>query len=225
MLERVALNPEVSPDKLERLLAIQERVNAKRAEDDFNIAMSAAQSEMGPVSTDASNPQTHSRYATYGKLDRALRPIYTRHGFALSFGEEETPKAEHVRVVCYVTHRGGFTRVYHRDMPADGKGAKGGDVMTKTHASGAAQSYAMRYLLRGIFNVAVGEEDSDGNLQQRGPTITDAQVADLEALMDEVGIVGERKAKAMQVWQVAKLDEILVKNYAAVVKSVEAKRK
>src|SRR5690606_15862485 len=48
-------------------------------------------------------------------------------------------------------------------MPADGKGAKGGDVMTKTHAAGSAMSYGQRYLLKLIFNVAIGENDDDGN--------------------------------------------------------------
>lgn len=74
-----------------------------------------------------------------------------------------------VRVLCYVSHRGGFTRTYRVDMPADGKGAKGGDVMTKTHASGAAISYGRRYLLNSIFNIAIGDEDTDGN----GPGIDD----------------------------------------------------
>lgn len=60
MLERVAHDPEVSVDKLERLLAMQERVMAKRSEDEFNAAMVAAQSEMRPVSTDALNPHTSS---------------------------------------------------------------------------------------------------------------------------------------------------------------------
>lgn len=68
-----------------------------------------------------------------------------------------------VRVLCYVAHAQGHSRTYHIDMPADGKGAKGGDVMTKTHAVGAGASYGMRYLLKMIFNVAVGEDDADGN--------------------------------------------------------------
>ena len=72
-----------------------------------------------------------------------------------------------VRVLCYVS-RGGHTRTYQIDMPADGKGAKGGDVMTKTHATGAAASYGMRYLLKMIFNVAVGESDDDGNAASKG---------------------------------------------------------
>lgn len=223
MLERIALNPEVSADKLERLLAIQERVMAKRGEDDFNVAMNAAQAEMTRISADATNPQTHSRYATYGKLDAVLRPIYIKHGFALSFGEGVTDKPGHVRVLCYVTHRGGHTRMYHRDMPADGKGAKGGDVMTLTHASGSAQRYGMRYLLMGIFNVAIGD-DNDGN-GARGATITDAQVADLEALMDEVGVIGELRDRALKAWRVDSLTQIQTKHYEAIVKQIEGKRK
>jgi hypothetical protein len=61
-----------------------------------------------------------------------------------------------------LTHAAGFTRKYLIDMPADGKGAKGNDVMTKTHATGSATQYGMRYLLKMIFNVAIGEDD-DGN--------------------------------------------------------------
>jgi hypothetical protein len=52
-------------------------------------------------------------------------------------------------------------------MPADGKGARGNDVMTKTHATGSAVSYGMRYLLKMIFNVSSGEADDDGNAASR----------------------------------------------------------
>lgn len=163
MLERVAVNPDVDPAKLEKLLDLQERVLNKQAESDYAQAMSAAQSEMKRVGTDAANPQTRSKYASYAALDKALRPIYTKHGFALSFNSGPSPSPEHVRVMCDVSHRGGCTKHFEIDMPADGKGAKGGDVMTKTHAMGAAMSYGMRYLLKMIFNVAVGEDDDDGN--------------------------------------------------------------
>jgi len=168
IIAKAASDPNVDIDKMDRLLQMQERVQNRAAELEFNTAMNAAQSEMRPISADASNPQTRSKYATHAKLDRALRPIYTAHGFSLSFDEGESPKPDHIRVLCYVAHTGGFSRTYHRDMPADGKGAKGGDVMTKTHAAGAAGSYGARYLLKGIWNVAVGEEDQDGN--DVGPT-------------------------------------------------------
>lgn len=160
--ERMAADPNVSVEKLERLMAMKERIDARTAETAFNAAMAEAQAEMEPVNADASNPSTHSKYASYEALDRALRPIYTKHGFALSFNTGDAP-TDYVRVLCDVTHIDGHAKTYKADMPADGKGAKGGDVMTKTHAVGSAMSYGMRYLLKMIFNVAVGEDDDDGN--------------------------------------------------------------
>lgn len=185
VISRAARDPSVDIDKLERLIAMQERIQTRDAEMAFNKALNAAQSEMRPIAANAANPQTRSRYATFDKLDRVLRPIYTLHGFSLSFDEGESPKPDHVRVLCYVSHVGGHTRTYHRDMPADGKGAKGGDVMTKTHAAGAAGSYGARYLLKGIFNVSVGEDDTDGNLPARHvPLIDDAQWSELVQMIE-----------------------------------------
>lgn len=183
VIERAARDPNVDIDKMERLIAMRERELNRVAEQAFNEAMKSAQSEMRPISADASNPQTKSRYASYAKLDSALRPIYTKHGFSLSFDEADSPKDEHIRVVCYVAHEAGFTRTYRKDMPADGKGAKGGDVMTKTHAAGAAASYGMRYLLKGIFNVAVGEDDVDGNSPADTAPINTKQLDELRGLI------------------------------------------
>ena len=163
MFERLARDPNASVEKIERLMALWERGEARKAEAAFNAAMTLAQRAMRPVAADADNPQTCSKYASYAQLDRALRPIYTDHGFGLSFDTADGAADQWVRVVCYVTHSDGHSRTYRADMPADGKGAKGGDVMTKTHAVGAAMSYGMRYLLKMIFNVAVGEDDDDGN--------------------------------------------------------------
>lgn len=173
---------------VKEMIALGKELEADAAKKVFNIAMAEAQSEMEPVRTNANNSQTKSKYATYDQLDRAIRPIYTKHGFGLSFDEADSPKLDHIRVVCEVTHKGGFSKSYHRDMPADGKGAKGGDVMTKTHAAGAAASYGMRYILRGIFNIAVGEGDRDGNaVPASSKTISEAQVKELTDLIAKAG--------------------------------------
>lgn len=149
-------------EKMERLMAMHERMQARQAETEFNSALSRVQGEMGRIAADATNNQTRSQYATYGKLDSVLRPKYTAEGISLSFGTEPAPEGM-VGMVCFVSHIGGHTREYRAQVPSDGKGAKGGDVMTKTHAFGSGTSYGMRYLLKMIFNVAIGEEDDDGN--------------------------------------------------------------
>ena len=190
LFERLLKDPAVDPEKMERFMAMQERINARAAESEFNAAMTAAQKQMRPVATDSDNPQTRSKYASYEALDRALRPIYTEHNFALSFNTDEAPGPETVRVLCKVTHAGGHAERYRLDMPSDGKGAKGGDVMTKTHATGSAVTYGMRYLLKMIFNVAVGEGDDDGNSAAgkpapKAPDGFDDWLTDMTATADE----------------------------------------
>lgn len=194
------------------MIEFGKKLEADENEKAFNVAMAAAQADMRVVATNMANTQTRSRYADYAQLDRALRPIYSKHGFALSFDEADTPKPEHIRILCHVSHTGGHTRTYHRDMPADGKGAKGGDVMTKTHAAGAAASYAMRYLLRGIFNVAVGEEDRDGNNAPppKQETITDAQVKELLELIQQAGTNAETFC---EVGKIDAIPDLLAKDF------------
>lgn len=204
---------------MEKLFEMRREMRTESAEMAFNAAMTRAQKETKQVAADASNPQTRSRYATYSALDKMLRPIYTRNGFALSFNTGDAP-AEYVRVLCDVSHSGGYSKAYHIDMPADGKGAKGGDVMTKTHAVGAGMSYGMRYLLKMIFNVAIGEEDQDGN-EPNYEAITESQAADLDSLIEEAKA---DRGKFLRWAQVDKTAEIRATELKRCVTFLEAKR-
>ena len=158
----VALQNNAAIDVIERLAALREKELARQAELEFNEALNRVQRSIQRIHPDLTNPQTKSKYASYAAIDKAIRPIYTGEGFSVSFSDDETRVPDELRIVCYLS-RGGFTRKYYKHMPVDTKGAKGGDVMTKTHATGSADSYAKRYLLKDIFNIAVGEGDNDGN--------------------------------------------------------------
>jgi hypothetical protein len=217
MLERIARDPSVPMDRLERAWLMRKEIQLEAAEEAFNEAMAAVQSKMRAVAADANNPQTRSRYASYFALDKAIRPIYSGEGFGLSFNTEDGAPQDHVRVVCYVT-RGKFTRKYHVDMPADGKGAKGGDVMTKTHAAGAAMTYGQRYLLKMIFNIAIGD-DNDGNAGA-GPAITRDQADDLQALIESVGA---DKGRFLRHYKVEQLSVFPAAKYQEAVNMLNAK--
>lgn len=223
VIARAAADPAIDVEKLERLMAMAERIEARNAEQSFAAAMTDAQGDMGRVSADATNPQTRSKYASYAALDRVVRPIYSKHGFALSFGTGDAPTPDVVRVICTVSHRAGHSRLYHVDMPADGKGAKGGDVMTKTHAVGAALSYGSRYLLKLIFNVAVGEDDDDGNgaSSESGP-ISASQLAVITDLLVKFDADVPRFCKYMGVEAVK---DIPAKQYRKAVESLNLKGK
>src|SRR5262249_44932680 len=116
--------------------------------------------EIEPIVKDSPNNQTGSKYASYTALDRAIRSVYTRHGFALSFDTEPAPNPADILVVLYITH-GRHKRRYSIPMPCDGKGPRGGDVMSRTHAVGSAVTYGRRYLLCAAFNITTA--DDDGN--------------------------------------------------------------
>ncbi len=191
VIQNAATNPDVDIEKMERLMVMHERLTEKQSETAFYKAMTAAQAEAPQIFKDQQNKQTHSKYASYEGMDKVLRPIYVKHGFSLSFDTGSEPLEGCVRVLCYVSHEAGHSKTYQCDMPADGKGAKGGDVMTKTHATGSGMSYGQRYLLKLIFNVAFGDDD-DGN-SAGGRNIAEEILAYNECLRDNWWTVSEVK--------------------------------
>lgn len=158
-------------DTIERLAKLQREMLDYDAMVEFNEAMRRCQEKMKRINADMTNPQTRSRYASYAQIDRAIRPIYTGEGISLSFGDGEPIAADTIRIICYVAKRG-FTRTYHKDMPVVTVGPQGKAVMTPTHATGAADAYAKRYLVKDIFNLSVGDDDNDGN----GDEISEAEL-------------------------------------------------
>lgn len=161
-LLEIALSKDAAIDVIERLAALQREERDYQAKVSFDSALNRCQAKLGRVSADLTNDQTHSKYASYAQLDRIIRPVYTAEGFSISFGERDCPVPGRTRFVAYVS-RSGVTREYIKDMSPSTKGPKGNDVMTPIHADGAADSYAKRYLLKDIFNIAIGEDDTDGN--------------------------------------------------------------
>lgn len=222
MIASAAADPRCDLDRMERLFEMHAALEAKQHEREFDAAMAEAQAAMSVVIVDKANAQTHSKYASYAALDRAVRPIYTAHGFALTFNTAGADNQDSIRVTCRVTHKAGFSRLYDISMPADGKGAKGGDIMTKTHATGSAIQYGMRYLLRMIFNVATSDKsDDDGNAAGHGETISEEQVEKLQSLIVEVAADIPRFLKYLRV---DRLDAISAKDFARACAALEAKR-
>lgn len=220
VLSRAMSDPSIDVEKVERYAALYERAIAREDEIKFNHAMQAAQGEMRHVAADANNPQTKSRYATYAALDAKVRPIYSKHGFSISFDTGDGAPEGCIRILCFVA-LGGHSRTYHIDMPADGKGAKGGDVMTKTHATGAGVTYGRRYLLGMIFNLVIGEDNDGNDAADTGSFISTEQIATLVALADEVDA---DKEKFCAYFKVPSFSHIKDKDFPRAVAALNKKR-
>lgn len=226
VIDRAARDPSVDVAKMSGLLSLYERVNDREREAAFAAGMVAVQSELKTVRKGAENKgvQGGAMYATYEALDAEARPILDRHGFSVAFDTDDPPKSElpMVRVVARVSHRNGHSVSYKIDLPADGKGAKGGDVMTKTHAVGSAITYGRRYLLKMILNIVDSDLlDDDGNMAGT-EYVTEQEAADLRALATEIGANIPAYLKVMRAETFEKIPASRFKDALA---TLEAKRR
>ena len=184
VIARAASDPNTDVDKLERLLAMQERVMEREAKRTYEDAMREAQEEMGPVLKNRQNKETHSTYADLEQVSKLMDPIIYKHGFSMSFGTADCPYPNHYRVTCDVSHTGGFSKHYQADVPIDNTGPKGAQNKTLTHGFGSALSYGRRYLKLLIFDIAT--TDDDGRAAGNGGPINAEQLAVLNGLADAV---------------------------------------
>lgn len=182
------LDKGTDPVALGKMMDLAERWKAARAKEKFSEAMTTCQAEMPSVVKDADNPHTKSRFASLEAVNTTIKPCYTRHGFSIMFGEEDSPIAGCCRVTATLLHAGGHEKVFHADIPLDGTGIKGAANMTGTQGKGSTFAYGRRYLTLLIFNVTVAAEDTDGNVSE-GERLTATQISTLDSLIADLKAV------------------------------------
>jgi len=193
-LEQIAQNPAITPEKLEHFMKLRDQEEAKWAKRSFMAAMAQVQEKIPVVIRDAKNTQTQSKYATEEAIARAIKPIFTKEGFSLSFDTQDCARKDHMRVVCIVRHRDGHEETRGIDYPYDIAGIKGTPNKTPIHAYKSTLSYARNTLTCMVFNVATGHDDdgngagkgtSKGNGSEGNGLITDAQAGEIEKLLKD----------------------------------------
>lgn len=212
MISAAAANPDVNVDKLDRLLAMRDRAIAQEREHAFDEAMAQVQIEIAPVIADGKNKETSSKYASHAGLDRAVRPIYTKYGFALTYDTEPCALPEMMTFVCFATAKG-HKRKHSIDLPVDGKGPKGGNVMSRTHAASSGVTYAMRILLKMVFNIPV-DRDDDGNaagktlIDDVDPEVPKINQKQIDALVEKCDVMGCPRPRFLTHIHVARFEDI-----------------
>lgn len=160
-IQRASTDPTFDVQKLKELLALRDKELARQEERSFFQALHLAQEEVPAIEPNkqvkTSSGKVMFEYASYEQLDKALRPIYIKHGMAIAFSGAEAPAGK-VRVLCTVSHRDGHAERYQLDLAID----PGAAQLTKTDAELGAQSKAKRRILRNIFNIVDDLEDEAG---------------------------------------------------------------
>lgn len=182
MFERLATNPDVDVAKLERLIAMQERILARNAEAAFNAAFSDMQAEIPTVIEHGKTDK--GTYAELEDIVTAVRPVLHKHGFALSH-RTEWPEKSVVKIIGIITHRDGHSRTSEFMSAADASGSK-----NAIQGLGSAVSYGRRYTTKDLLNIVTRGEDDNGHSSERGrqpeaPAGYEAWLAVLEGVADD----------------------------------------
>lgn len=167
VIERAARDPSVDIEKLERLFALKERMDAQEAKRAFiegKIAMRAELPEItmkGHIIIRDRNDQNKiiqdTPFARFEDIHEAVMPVLTAHGFDLAFRNGLAPDGK-VRVTTILSHRDGHEESTDFDLPHDGSGSK-----NAVQAVGSSTSYGKRYGVLSILNIKVAGEDDDGD--------------------------------------------------------------
>lgn len=181
VISRAAADPTCDIDKLERLMAMHERMQARDAEAEFNAAMAAMQSDIPSIAERGAivvNGQKRSDYATFEDINDVIKPIMQQHGFAITFKVENI--AQGLSVTGILMHRAGHRESTTMLLPLDTSGSK-----NAVQAVGSSTSYGKRYVMSALLNLTTRGEDDDGHAAVPTATVTAIQARQLQSLLDK----------------------------------------
>jgi hypothetical protein len=202
LIERVALDPRADVGKLERMMAMYERLKAKEAELAYNAAKARILKKLAGIKivknrsalceSEKGKPQKGTyeafKYAPLEEIDKHLRPLLAEEDMDLSYSDEPWEGGD-ILIRGRLTH---LPRGHYEDslMPAppDTTGGK-----SNVQAVGSTNSFLRRYIACNIFNIVVVGDDDDGT----GGTIDEAQTKKILELIKK-SKVGPKFLKYMK---------------------------
>lgn len=216
LLDR-AMQRGMDAEALGKLLELQQRWEADQARKAFVKAMAAFKAE--PLKIDKKKAVEHNgkymySHATLAQVVDAVVGALSKHG--LSHRWETQQEGEVITVSCVITHELGHSERTTLSGAPDKSGAK-----NSIQAVGSTVTYLQRYTLMAATGLAAHDMDDDGRSAEPVETITAKQIADLEALITEVGA---DRAAFLKFCKIERLEDMPAAKYASAVKKLEAKR-
>ena len=187
IIQRASVDPSCDIEKLERLVALKERMDSKSAEQAFNAAMAQMQCAIPTVGEDAQNAHTKNSYATLDGINYVLKPIMQRFGFAITFKVDHS--ANGISITGILMHSAGHREQTTLLLPIDT-----GPGRNAVQAVGSSTTYGKRYVMCALLNITTGDARDDD-----GAAAGDLREAVLEDLLGKVATALDGDA-LQEVW-------------------------
>lgn len=210
MIERAAKDQSVDLDRMERLIAMRDRMLADEREREYAADFAAMQAEL-PIIPERGRGHNNVRYALWEDVNELIKPVLSKYGFSLSFKVTDAPDG--VEVTAVLRHRSGHSDQTTKRFVADTSGGK-----NAIQAIGSAISYGKRYTASALLNLTSRGEDDDGVAAARLETISEEQVAQLRDLLESVGRTERQLLKHIKLEH---LSDIRADKFDAVVQMIK----
>lgn len=216
----------VDPDTIGRMVDLYERVHGIQAKQAFNEAMANVRAYMDahPVKARGRNKVTKNGttvpYVLLEDIQRTLAPPCTDNGLRYSFDTE--PSSHGVVVLVHVHHIMGHSETTRTaPLPIDTSGSK-----NATQGVGSTESYGMRYGLIKAFGLVryLHDDDGGGGADPDPDTVDDDQLANLQAVWDEVKANVDEKA-FLAYYDIENLAAMPAARYAEALGQLQRRRK
>lgn len=212
VIARAASDPACDLDKMERLMAMHERMEAKQAEVAFAEAMAAMQTEL-PSIGERGDAAGRYRFALWEDINAAIKPILSRFGFSLSFRTDFTSG---ITVTGVLQHKVGHKESTSITLPADPSGNK-----NAVQAVASSVSYGKRYAAGALLNLTSHGEDDDA-FRATIERISEEQAATLRDMLEATG---SNVAQFLKWLKVDTIENIPAQAYATAHAALKAKEK
>ncbi len=180
---QVAVAQGADLERIQKLMDLQDRWEAKQALHAFNAALAAFKKNPPNIVKDLLNKQYNSWYTSLGNLVNTTNAALGEHGLSASW---EIEQGELIAVTCVLEHVQGHSRRVRLEGPPDTSGSK--NTLQQIRSTLTYLKGATFEAVTGIASRA-GNQDDDGNgavaKREPAPTGYDKWNADMTVLAEE----------------------------------------
>ena len=176
-LMRVCQDETINPERLEKFLDLQIKMEERQNEKDLNAALANFQAECPII------PKTkkghNSDYAPLDEIVYLIKPILNKHGLSFSFTTDEKTNEEKEMTVI-VRHKSGGSYESKSTFPS----LDSTKSMNNSQRARSANSYAKRTALENALGIVSAGVDDDAGRSVDNP-ITDDQIEKINTLLGQ----------------------------------------
>lgn len=201
--------------QLEKFMDLKDRWEKNEARKSYVRALSDFRS--GCPDINKTKKGHNCKYAGLAETISQIKPVLAECGLSHSWVINQDKTA--ISVKCTITHIDGHFESTEMTAAADGSGNK-----NSIQAIGSTISYLERYTLYAILGLASMEMDDNANTAGQEPIerISEEQVADLQAILDEIG--GDIEKRFLKWLQTDDITKIQASFYDKALAQLESKR-